>query len=113
MALFAALREISFAQPFYRTKTPAKQIRNPNIEIRNKLEELNPNYKIRNGLVVTIRSIRIEIPRAARLGGAIERERHSLALRPPIADSFNPQPQERKQLCQIHQAFCFLSLRQG
>jgi len=26
-----------------------ESIRNPNIEIRNKRKELNPNYKIRNG----------------------------------------------------------------
>ena len=65
------------------------------------------------GLPVTIHSIRIEHPHAARPSGAIERERHSFALRPPIADSFDPQPQERKQLSQIHQALSFLSLRCG
>jgi hypothetical protein len=58
-----------------------------------------------------IHSIRIEHPHAAKPSGAIERERHSLPLRPPIADSFDPQPQKRKQLSQIHQALCLLPLR--
>ena len=55
----------------------------------------------------------VEHPHAATPIGAIERECHSLVLRSPIANSFDAQPQERKQLGQIHQALCFLSLRGG
>jgi hypothetical protein len=33
---------------------PTNKIRNPNIEIRNKPRDLNPNFEIRNGLVLEL-----------------------------------------------------------